>query len=101
MKISTATVLGLLFGVVIGLIGMGKVNALGSGVEVTIHGYAWWIVVLSMLAPLADYLSGMRTTIVGFATGHPYRHLAGFFTGLAVALGFLLLLTPRLPAFSL
>lgn len=97
MKISTTTALGLLFGAAIGLIGMGKVDVpFSSQTGGMVHRYAWWIVVLSMLVPLADYLSGARTTLTGFLTGHPFRHLAGFFAGLGVGLGLLLLFAPRL-----
>lgn len=95
-KISTAVVLGVLTGVVIGLVGMGTVVALNPRIGTMIHNYAWWIVLLSMLAPLADYLTGIRTTLLGVVTRHPYRHLAGFLCGLAVGLAFLLLLSPRL-----
>ena len=97
LKISMATVFGLLFGVAIGLIGMGGANVSFSPQVVGMLGrYAWWIVFLSMLVPLADYLSGVRTTLTGVLTGHPFRHVAGFFTGLAVGLAFLLLLASRL-----
>ena len=97
LKVSTTTVLGVLAGIVIGIAGLGKVDALSSELGRRIHDYAWWIVVLSILAPLADYLTGVRTTLLGVVTRHPYRHWTGFFTGLAVGLGFLLLLSPRLP----
>ena len=97
LKISATTVLGLLFGVAIGLYDLGRINVpAGSQYLVMIQRYVWWIVVLSMLVPLADYLSGMRTTVTGVVTGHPFRHLAGFFAGLAVGLGLLLLLAQTL-----
>jgi hypothetical protein len=97
LKISMATVFGLLVGVAIGLIGVGGANVSFSPQVVGMLGrYAWWIVFLSMLVPLADYLSGMRTTMTGVLTGHPFLHVAGFFTGLAVGLAFLLLLASRL-----
>ena len=97
MKISTTTALGLLFGAAIGLFDLGRVSVpVSSQYSELIHPYVWWIVVLSMLVPLADYLSGMRTTVTGVVTGHPFRHLAGFFTGLAVGLGLLLLLAQKL-----
>ena len=80
LKISMATVFGLLFGAAIGLIGMGGANVSFSPQVVGMLGrYAWWIVFLSMLVPLADYLSGVRTTLTGVLTGHPFRHVAGFF----------------------
>jgi len=87
---------GLLFGAAIGLMSLGKVNVVNPTIEMDLHNYSWWIVLASMLAPMADYLSGVRTTLTGVITRHPYRHFAGFFTGLAVGLGFLLLLSPRL-----
>ncbi|MGA2790484.1 MAG: hypothetical protein ABSF00_06935 [Candidatus Bathyarchaeia archaeon] len=93
LKISMAVVFGLVFGVAIGLIGIGGANVSFSPEVVGMLGrYAWWIVFLSMLVPLADYLSGVRTTLTGVLFGHPFRHVAGFFTGLAVGLAFLLLL---------
>ena len=94
LKISMAVVFGLVFGAAIGLIGMGGSNVSFSPQVVGMLGrYAWWIVFLSMLVPLADYLSGVHTTLTGVLTGHPFRHVAGFFTGLAVGLAFLLILT--------
>jgi len=99
MKVSTATVLGLLFGVGVGLVGNGNLNIpLSSQLAAVLHRDGWWIVTLSMLAPLFDYLTGVRTTLMGVITRHPYRHWAGFFAGLAVGVGFLLLLAPRLPS---
>jgi hypothetical protein len=97
LKISTTTVFGLLFGVAIGLFDLGRITVPAISQYLgMIQGYVWWIVVLCMWVPLADYLSGMRTTVTGVVTGYPFRHLAGFFTGLAVGLGLLLLLAPRL-----
>ena len=52
--------------------------------------------VLSMIVPLADYLTGVRTTFVGVITRHPSCHLVGFFSGLSVARELFLLLSPRL-----
>ncbi len=97
MKIRTFTVIGILLGIATGAIGMGAI-ALPSNTQIPgeIHQYAWWIVILSMLIPLADYLSGIRTTLTGVIARHPYRHLAGFFTGLSFGLGLFLLLSPRL-----
>lgn len=99
MKISTASLLGLLFGLAIGLIALGRVN-IGISPQTTtmVRDYAWWIVVMSMLIPFADYLTGIRTTLMGIVTRHPYRHLAGFFTGLALGLGLFLLIAPGLLA---
>ncbi len=93
--------MGLLTGAVTGLAGMGTVVALSPRIGTTIHDYAWWIVLFSMLVPLADYLTGIRTTLLGVVTRHPYRHLAGFFCGVAVGLTFLLLLSPRLTSHPL
>ncbi len=101
MKISSAVVLGLLTGAVTGFVGMGTVVGLNPRIGVIIHNYAWWIVLLCMLVPLADYLSGIRTTLLGVVTRHPYRHLAGFFCGVAVGLAFLLLLLPNLASLRL
>lgn len=101
MKVSTSTVLGVLVGVAVGLISLGRVNALSPEIGSRLHDYAWWIVVLSMVPPLADYLTGVRTTVLGVVTGHPYRHWAGFFAGLAVGLGFLLLLSSKVPILTL
>jgi hypothetical protein len=98
MKVSTATLLGLLSGVAIGFLSNGSVNVpLGSQLGILLHRDAWWVVVLSMLVPLFDYLTGVRTTLMGVVTHHPYRHWAGFFAGLAVGMGMLVLLGSRLP----
>ncbi len=97
LKISMATVFGLLVGVAIGLVGVGGANVSFSPQVVGMLGrYGWWIVFLSMLVPLADHLSGVRETMAGVLTGHPFQHVAGFFTGLAVGLAFILLLALRL-----
>jgi len=99
VKISTASVLGLLLGVGVGLIATSKVSlGISPQIENAIRDYAWWIVLVSMLVPFADYLTGIRTTFMGIITRHPYRHVAGFFAGLAVGLGFFLLLAPKLLA---
>jgi predicted small integral membrane protein len=92
MKVSATTVTGLVVGLATGLFG-----TLGSQLGVRldwvglIQRDAWWIVVLSMIVPLVDYLRGMRTSVVGSLTGHPFHQIAGFFTGLAVGLGLFLL----------
>jgi hypothetical protein len=96
MKIASATIFGLIVGLALGVIGAGKVNLpVESEITGMIRQYAWWIVVLSMLAPLWDYATGVRTTMMGVITRHPYRHWAGFFTGLAVGMGLVLLLAPK------
>jgi membrane protein YqaA with SNARE-associated domain len=99
VKISTASVMGMLIGAAMGLIATARIQ-LPAALQATmmIREYAWWIVVLSMLIPLTDYLTGVRTTLVGYVTGHPFRHLAGFFMGVSVGLGFFLLISPKLPA---
>ncbi len=101
MKIGTTVILGLLTGVAVGLIGMGTMVVFNSRIATTIHDYAWWIVLLSMLVPLADYFSGVRTTLLGVVTRHPYRHLAGYFCGLAVGLTFLLIMSSRLTTLAI
>ena len=102
MKISTAVVLGLIVGLGIGLVSWGKVDALSPQTVAFVRQNSWWIVVLSMLVPMADYLSGVRTNLLGVVTRHLYRHVAGFFVGLSVALGLFLLLMPTaLPSGSL
>lgn len=89
--------LGLLFGAALGVISMGRVTVVSPQLGANVHNYAWWIVVLSMLVPLYDYLTGVKTTVVGVVTRHPFRHWAGFFAGLSVGLGILLLLAARIP----
>ena len=102
MKISTAVALGIIVGLGIGLVSWGNVDAFSPESVTFVRQYSWWIVVLSMLVPLADYLTGVRTTLLGVVTRHPYRHVAGFFVGLSVALGLFLLLAPlALPSGSL
>jgi hypothetical protein len=96
LQISSVTLVGFLVGIATGIVGLGQVVALSPQFAAIIRQGAWWIVVLSMLVPLADYLSGVRTTLLGLVTRHPFRHLAGFFAGLSVGLGLFLLLSPRL-----
>ena len=71
MKVSTTTVIGLLVGFVIGIIGLGRANSVSPGlanVASKIHQYMLWIVLLSLLVPLADYFvsTGLPATIIGF-----------------------------------
>jgi len=71
MKVSTTTVIGLLAGFVIGIIGLGRANSVSPGlanVASKIHQYMLWIVLLSLLVPLADYFvsTGLPATIIGF-----------------------------------
>lgn len=100
MKIGTAVVLGILTGAALGLAGMGTIAALSPRIGMMIHNYSWWIVLASMLVPLADYVSGVRTTLLGVVTRHPFRHLAGYFCGLAFGLTLLLLISPKLTNFA-
>jgi hypothetical protein len=91
MKVSTTTVIGLLTGFAIGIIGLGRANSVGphlANVASKIHQYILWIVLLSLLVPLADYFisTSLPATIIGYVTRYPFRHLAAFFTGLAVGL---------------
>jgi hypothetical protein len=58
------------------------------------HRDAWWVVVLRMLVPPFDYLTEVRSILMGVITRHLYRHWAWFFAGLAVGMGLLLLLAP-------
>ncbi len=101
MKVSTTTVIGLLAGFVIGIIGLGRANSVSpdlANVASKIHQYMLWIVLLSLLVPLADYFvsTSLTTTIIGFVTRQPFRHLAAFFMGLAVGLLALILLAPQI-----
>ena len=101
MKVSTATVIGLVVGFVIGIIGLGRANSVSpdlANVASKIHQYMLWIVLLSLLVPLADYFvsTGLPATIIGFVTRQPFRHIAGFFTGLAVGLLVLIIFAPQI-----
>jgi hypothetical protein len=101
MKVSTTTVIGLLAGFAIGIIGLGRASSVSpdlTNVASKIHQYMLWIVLLSLLVPLADYLvsTSLPTTIIGFVARQPFRHLAGFFTGLAVGLLAIILLAPQM-----
>jgi len=100
-KVSTTTVIGLIIGFAIGLVGLGRANSVSSdlaNVGSKIHQYMLWIVLLSLLVPLADYFvsTNLPTTVIGFVTRQPFRHLAGFFTGLAVGLLALIILAPQI-----
>jgi hypothetical protein len=92
IKIFTAVAKGVLVGSEIGLVSSGKVDALSPQTVGFVRQNSWWIVLLSMLVPMADHLTGVRTTFLGVVTRHPYRHVAGFFVGLSVTLGLFLLL---------
>ena len=101
MKVSTTTVFGLLAGLVIGIIGLGRVNNVSPdlvSVASKIHQYMLWIVLLTLLMPLADYFvsTSLPATIIGFVARQPFRHLAGFFTGIAVGLLALILIAPQM-----
>lgn len=101
MKVSTATVIGLVVGFVIGIIGLGRANSLSpdlANVASKIHQYMLWIVLLSLLVPLADYFvsTSLPATIIGFVARQPFRHIAGFFTGLAVGLLVLIIFAPQI-----
>lgn len=101
MKVSTTTVLGLLAGLAVGVIGLGRANGLSpdlANVASKIHQYSLWIVLLSLLVPLLDYFvsTNLPTTVIGFVTRQPFRHIAGFFTGLAVGLLVLIIFAPQI-----
>ena len=91
VKVSTSTVAGVLAGFAVGIIGFGRTNVVGpdlANVASKIHQYMLWIVLLSLLVPLADYFvsTNLPTTIIGYVAHQPFRHVAGFFTGLAAGL---------------
>ena len=101
MKVSTTTVIGLVFGLAAGIIGLGRANSVSpqlANIASQIHQYMLWIVLLSLLVPLADYFvsTNLPTTVIGFVARQPFRHLAGFFTGLAVGLLVLILIAPQI-----
>ena len=102
VKVSTTTVIGLLAGIIIGIVGLGRVGNFASpdlvNVASKIHQYALWIVLLTLLVPLADYFvsTSLPATIIGFVARQPFRHLAGFFTGIAVGLLALIILAPQM-----
>jgi hypothetical protein len=55
MKVSTTTVIGILFGFAVGIIGLGQADSISSdlaNVAPKIHQYMLWIVFLSLLVPL-------------------------------------------------
>lgn len=101
MKVSTTTVIGVLAGFVIGIIGLGRTNGLSpdlANLAPKIHQYMLWLVLLSLLVPLADYFvsTNLPTTIIGYVARQPFRHVAGFFTGTAVGLLALILIAPQM-----
>lgn len=100
VRVSTATVFGLLVGVIVGLIGFGQANSVSPQLvnyASKIHEYLLWILLLSLLVPFVDYFvsTNLPTTIIGFVTRQPFRHIAGFFTGLAVGLLALVIFAPQ------
>jgi len=101
MKVSTSTVIGVIAGFAIGIIGFGQANSVSpslANVAPKIHQYMLWIVLLSLLVPLADYFvsTGLPATVIGYVTRYPFRHVAGFFTGLAVGLLALIIFAPQI-----
>jgi len=101
MKVSTTTVIGLIAGFVIGIIGLGRANSVSPdlpNVASKIHPYMLWVVLLSLLVPLADYFvsTSLPATVIGYVARQPFRHLAGFFTGLAAGLLALILFAPQM-----
>jgi len=101
MKVSTATLIGLFAGFVLGVIGMGRGNNVSpdlANVALKIHPYMLWIVLLSLLVPLADYFvsTSLPATVIGYVTRQPFRHFAGFFTGLALGLLALIVFAPQI-----
>ncbi len=101
VKVSTTTVFGVLAGFAIGVIGLGTANALSpqvANIASQIHPYMLWIVLLSLLVPLADYFvsTSLPATVIGYVARQPFRHLAGFFTGIAFGLLTLLIVAPKI-----
>jgi len=103
MKVSTTTVIGLIVGFVLGIIGLGVGNIGSVSPELAnytpwIHEHILWIVLLSLLVPLADYFvsTNLPTTIIGYVARQPFRHVAAFFTGLAVGLLAFIVLAPQM-----
>jgi hypothetical protein len=99
MKVSATTVLGLVAGFAIGVIGLGQANSVSpdlANVASKINPYMLLIVLLSLLVPLADYFvsTNLPTTIIGYLARQPFRHLAGFFTGIAVGLLAIIIIGP-------
>jgi hypothetical protein len=102
MKVSTTTIVGVISGLAIGIVGLGRANMVTpdvANISSKIHPYMMWIVLGSLLVPLADYFvsTNLPTTIIGFIARQPFRHVAGFFTGLATGLLALMLLAPQIP----
>jgi len=101
IKVSTTTVIGVVCGFVVGLIGFGRANSVSpelASAAPKINQYMLWIVLLSLLVPLADYFvsTGLPASVIGYVTRYPFRHVAGFFTGLAVGLLALIIFAPHL-----
>jgi len=97
MKVATATGFGFLIGLLAGLLATrGGMFSGAAQLSSVIQRYAWPIVVACTLVPLVDYLKGMRSTLTGSLTGHPFHQLAGFFLGIASGLGLFLVLIVRL-----
>ena len=101
MKVSTTTIVGVLVGFAVGLVGLGQTNSVSpqlASIAPEIHQYMLWIVLLSLLVPLADYFvsTNLPTTVIGYVARQPFRHVAGFFTGLAAGLLALILIAPQI-----
>ena len=101
MKVSSAAVIGVIVGLAVGIIGLGEANGFSAevaSVAPKVHQYILWIVLFSLLVPLADYFvsTNLPTTVIGYVTRQPFRHIAGFFTGLAVGILALILIAPQI-----
>jgi len=101
MKVSTTTIIGILVGFAVGIVGLGRANNISpylDNIAPKIHQCMFWVVLLSLLVPLADYFvsTNLPTTVIGYVTRQPFRHLAGFFTGLAIGLLALMLFAPQI-----
>lgn len=101
VRVSSATVMGLVSGFAIGMIGLGRADSVSpslASIAPKIHQHMLAIVLVSLLVPLVDYFvsTSLPTSIIGYVTRQPFRHLAGFFTGLAVGLLALMLFAPQL-----
>ena len=101
LKVSTTAIIGLIVGVGIGIVGFGQANSVSPQVGTyasQIHPYMMWIVLLSLLPALADYFvsTNLPTTVIGYIARQPFRHVAGFFTGVAVGLLGIILLVPQI-----
>jgi hypothetical protein len=86
MRVHTAMGIGIALGALIGAVALGSIKV-EQQTQLNAQSWAWWIVVITTILPLASYLED-ELLLKG-----PW---GGFVSGLGTGLGFFLLLAGRI-----